>query len=201
MMTSLEGVMSAVALAFHGPTSYPATKNLRNALCNFGGGQPNQGLNGVVFKKLYLLLSSEGGSIEDAFSLYNLLRSLPVTVVTVNMGQIASAGNILFLAGEERFACDHSYFHFHNLNWFYDKPQTLHRIQMQDHTQIIDIERQLYLEIVKERTKLSQAEIETIKFLDQPMVKDTSFALEKGIIQKIGMPKLEAGTPFFNLDY
>ncbi len=193
--------MSAVALTFHGPTNYPATKILRNVLCNFGGGQPNQGFGGVIFTKLYLLLSSEGGSVEEAFSLYNLLRCLPVRIVTVNMGQIASAGNILFLAGEERYACEHSYFHFHNLNWFYDKPQTLHRIQMQDHTQIIDMERDLYLRIFKERTKLSDSEIEAIKFLDHPLVKDTSFALNNGIIQKIGMPPLPSGIPILNVDY
>jgi hypothetical protein len=31
--------MPAVALVFHGSTSYPATKNLRNALCGFQMGQ------------------------------------------------------------------------------------------------------------------------------------------------------------------
>src|SRR6478752_3066393 len=115
--------MTDVALTFHGPTNYPATKILRNVLCNFGNGQPNQAFGGKIFTKLYLLLSSEGGSIEDAFSLYNLMRTLPVEIATVNMGQIASAGNILFLAGDERYCCDQSYFHFHNINWFYDKPQ------------------------------------------------------------------------------
>ncbi|UPJ30299.1 ATP-dependent Clp protease proteolytic subunit [Bradyrhizobium sp. CW1] len=191
--------MAAVALVFHGPTNYPATKILRNVLCNFGNGQPVQ--SGALYDTIYLMLSSEGGSIEEAFSLYNLLRVLPAKLITINMGQIASAGNILFLAGEERFCCEHSYFHFHNLSWFYDKPVNLHRIQMQDHVQIVDMERELYLRIFKERTKFTDTEIEAIKFLEHPMVKDASFALEHGIIQKIGMPDLPAGTPIFNVDY
>jgi ATP-dependent protease ClpP protease subunit len=193
--------MSEVALVFHGPTNYPATKILRNVLCNFGTGQPSSNFNGTIFKTLYLMLSSEGGSIEEAFSLYNLMRCLPVKIITINMGQIASAGNILFLAGEERYCCEHSYFHFHNINWFYDKPQTIHRIQMQDHVQIVDMERELYLRIFKERTKFSDTEIEAIKFLDHPMVKDASFALQHGIIQKVGMPKLPVGIPILNVDY
>lgn len=193
--------MPSVALVFHGPTNYPATKNLRNALCNFAGGQPNQSFGGVTFNELYLLLSSEGGSVEDAFSLYNFIRMLPTKIITVNMGQIASAGNIPFLAGDERWACENSYFHFHNLSFFYDKPQNLHRIQMQDHVQIVDKERDLYLSIFKERTKLSDAKLKSLKFLEEPLIKDTGFALDSGIIQKIGMPDIPPGTPILNVDY
>lgn len=193
--------MTSVALTFHGPTNYPATKIFRNVLCNFAGGQPNANFGGTIFTEVYLLLSSEGGSIEDAFSIYNLMRALPAKIITVNMGQIASAGNIPFLAADERWACENSYFHFHNLSFYYDKPQNLHRIQMQDHVQIVDKERELYLNIFKQRTKLTNADLESLKFLEQPMVKDTGFALEKGIIQKIGMPDLPKGTPILNVDY
>ena len=125
--------MPAVALVFHGATNYPATKNLRNALCGFGNGLPNANHGGVVFDKIYLLLSSEGGSIEEALALYNLIEALPAEVVALNMGQIASAGILPFLGACERWACDHSYFHFHNLSWTYNPAQTVHRMQMADH--------------------------------------------------------------------
>src|SRR5438045_1747161 len=130
--------MPSIALVFNGPTNYPATKTLRNVLCNFGGGQPVPAPNGVIFTELYLLMSSDGGNVEDAFALFNLMRMLPAKIITVNMGQIASGANIPFLAGEERWACNHSYFHFHNLSWSYDRPQTVQRIQLADHTQILD---------------------------------------------------------------
>jgi ATP-dependent Clp protease, protease subunit len=191
--------MPAVAFVFHGPTSYPAMKFLRSALCGWTSGRPVQ--DGTVYTELYLLLSSEGGSIEEAFSIYNFIRALPVKTTTVNMGQIASAGNILFLAGDIRWACAQSYFHFHNLSYFYDKPQNLHRIQMQDHTQILDMERSLYKSIFKERTSLSDEDFDALKFLEDPMVKDVGFAKEKGIIQEIGMPQLPASIPILNVEY
>jgi ATP-dependent protease ClpP protease subunit len=193
--------MSSVALVFSGPTNYPATKNLRNVLCGFGSCLPNPAHGGAIFETVYLLLNSEGGSIEEAFSLYNLIRALPAEFNIVNMGQIASAANILFLAGDNRYCCDHSYFHFHNLSFFYDKPQNLHRIQMQDHSQIVDMERELYLQIVKQRTDLTDADIEALKFLEEPMVKDTDFALQYGFIQQVGMPALPANIPILNIDY
>lgn len=193
--------MPAIALVFHGPTNYPATKSLRNALCAFGNCLPNANHGGVVFDKLYLLMTSEGGSIEDALAIYNLIEALPVDVVTVNMGQIASAGILPFLAGGECWACKHSYFHFHNLSWTYNPAQTIHRIQMADHVNIIDKERELYRAILKENTDLTDADFETLKLLDQPLVWDASFAEEKGIIQKIGCPELPKGTPILNVDY
>jgi hypothetical protein len=68
-------IMPAVAFVFHGPTNYPATKFLRNAMCGWASGRPVQ--DGTTYTEMYLLLSSEGGSVEEAFSLYNLIRALP----------------------------------------------------------------------------------------------------------------------------
>jgi ATP-dependent Clp protease, protease subunit len=193
--------MPSAALIFHGPTQHPAAKNLRNALCVFGGGQPNPNFGGAIFDQLYLMMSSEGGSIEEAFALYNLLMALPAKIITVNMGQIASAGNIPFLAGDERWSCPQSYFHFHNLSWTYTAPQMVQRMQLADHAQILDIERSLYKEIFKARTTLTDDDFESLHFIEQPMVKGTGFAQEKGIIHHIGIPTLPAGTPIFNVDY
>jgi ATP-dependent protease ClpP protease subunit len=193
--------MPAVALVFHGPTSHPATKNLRNALCAFGSCVPNAAYGGTVFDKIYLLISSEGGSIEDAVALYNLINMLPAWIVAVNMGQIASAGIIPFLAADERWSCDHSYFHFHNLSWVYDRPQSIHRIQMADHVNIIDKERELYTDILKQNTTVTDADFKSLKLLDQPLVWDAGLAKEKGIIKEVGFPELPQGTPVLNVDY
>jgi ATP-dependent Clp protease protease subunit len=193
--------MQAAALVFHGPTQHPAAKNLRNALCAFGSGQPSQGFGGAIFDHIYLMMSSEGGSIEEAFSLYNLLLVLPAKIITVNMGQIGSAGNIPFLAGEERWSCPQSYFHFHNLTWTYAGAQTVQRMQLADHAQVLDVERSVYKEIFKERTTLTEKDFDSLHFIEQPLIKGTSFAKEKGIIHHIGIPTLPVGTPILNIDY
>jgi ATP-dependent protease ClpP protease subunit len=193
--------MPAVALIFHGPTNHPASKSLRNALCGFGNRLPNASYGGAVFDKIFLLMSSDGGSVEDALALYNLIEAIPATVVAVNMGQIASSGILPFLGADERWACDHSYFHFHNLSWTYNPAQTIHRIQMADHVNVIDKERELYRAILKENTSLTDSDFEELKLLDQPLVRDAGFAKEKEIIQEIGCPTLPEGTPIFNIDY
>jgi ATP-dependent protease ClpP protease subunit len=193
--------MAAVVLNFSGPTNYPASKNLRNALCLFGGGQPNQNFGGAVFTELYLLMNSDGGSIEDALSLFNLLKGLPVELTTVNMGQVASAAILPFLAGKNRYACAHSYFHFHNIRWTYDRPQTVERSQMLDHSQIVDMERALIRDAIVANTLITNKMFDDLKLLEHPLVERASFAQQKGIVQNIGMPTLPKGAPILNVDY
>lgn len=58
--------------------------------------------NHVVKKKkkeLLLMVCSEGGSVEDAFALIDVMKSSSVPIKTVGLGVIASAGLMIFLAG------------------------------------------------------------------------------------------------------
>lgn len=191
--------MTTVALVFHGPINPPATVRLRNAICGATGSLP--GLNGQPCSKLYLLMSSPGGNLDDGFSLYYLLRTLSFELVTVNMGQIASIANVPFLAGDHRIACPESYFHFHNFDWNFVGPHTMTRDHLTDTSQLIDVARLNKKALFKDRTNLTDADFEALKFLEEPMIKDAAFALEKGIVQEVRIPDLPAGTLIFNVDY
>ena len=92
------------ALVFVGPMNPPATKNLRTCICI--------AMNESV-QNLHLLLTSSGGSLQEAFALYHLLKSIPLSVSTYNIDIIESAANIVFLAGRQRYCCKESRFMFH----------------------------------------------------------------------------------------
>jgi len=58
--------------------------------------------NYVVKKKkreLLLMICSDGGNVESAFALIDVMRSSNIHIKTVGLGQIASAGLLIFLAG------------------------------------------------------------------------------------------------------
>lgn len=60
--------------------------------------------NHVVKKKkkeLLLLICSAGGEMEPAFALIDVIRSSRIPVKTVGLGQIASCGLLIFLAGNK----------------------------------------------------------------------------------------------------
>lgn len=50
-------------------------------------------------KELLLMVCSEGGSIEDAFALIDVMNASSVPIKTIGLGCIASAGLMIFLAG------------------------------------------------------------------------------------------------------
>ena len=50
-------------------------------------------------KELLLMICSQGGEVETAFALIDVMRSSNIHIKTVGLGQIASAGLLIFLAG------------------------------------------------------------------------------------------------------
>jgi ATP-dependent Clp protease protease subunit len=50
-------------------------------------------------KELLLMICSEGGDVSAAFALIDVMRSSNIPVKTVGLGQIASAGLLIFIAG------------------------------------------------------------------------------------------------------
>jgi len=69
------------------------------------------------YNHLYLLICSDGGELNPALHAYNYLANQSsLTVTTHNTGTCGSAANMLFLTGQVRYACEHSYFWFHEIN-------------------------------------------------------------------------------------
>lgn len=50
-------------------------------------------------KELLLMICSNGGSIEEAFALIDVMKSSKIPIKTVGLGSIASCGLLIFLAG------------------------------------------------------------------------------------------------------
>jgi ATP-dependent protease ClpP protease subunit len=63
--------------------------------------------------RVVLDVSSPGGQVESAMSIYRALRSVPFELVTRNVGEVASMGNLVFLAGDRRFATPEATFLLH----------------------------------------------------------------------------------------
>jgi len=160
---------------------------------------PNAGKR--TFDKLYLFMNSTGGQLDDGISLFGLIRSLPIEVTTINTGLIASIAVLPFMAGKKRVAFPHSLFHFHDYEWNYPAAHNLTRLEYIDHTQILDSSRQCTLQILKENTSLTDEDLQKLKLLDVPIVKDAGFAKEKGIVHEVNYVTIPEEMNIFNVDY
>ncbi len=140
--------------------------------------------------ELYFLFSSQGGAVDSAIVLYNYLRSLACKITMHNISMIASSATVLFHAADVRYASPHSTFHFHGLTWTFFKEEVVTRAR-------IDELRSFFIEgekrmagIIQSRCKLTKEMLEGM--FKQGESKDTTFALEHGIIQEIREPKIPA---------
>lgn len=75
--------------------------------------QIGQILRNKDIERLHIAITTTGGGTSPAFHFYRYLRSLPVQVITHNLGLVNSVGVIVYLAGEERLVSRHSNFHIH----------------------------------------------------------------------------------------
>lgn len=66
-------------------------------------------------KTLVILLSSQGGAVNDAIVFHNFLRALPCRVIIHCIGNIESAANLILVAAAHRTAAPGVQFTFHGL--------------------------------------------------------------------------------------
>lgn len=71
-------------------------------------------------KELLLMICSPGGDLQDAFALIDVMRSSQIPIKTVGLGQIASSGLLIFMAGAKgrRILTPNTSILSHQFSWF-----------------------------------------------------------------------------------
>jgi ATP-dependent protease ClpP protease subunit len=141
-------------------------------------------------KKITLLFASPGGSVDDGISLYTYMKALPVELIMHAVGNVNSIALPVFLATNVRLASRNARFVFHNYVWG--------SLQAEQVTQDVLAERKMTLdsallwtrEIVKATTKLTDADFESMKLFEKPVLIEPSRALECGLISEIKEPAI-----------
>ncbi len=146
---------------------------------------------------VYLLLSTPGGTVMDGLNLYNLLRAMPFKLITHNVGTINSVGNVIFLAGEERYSNPHATFMFHGVGVDVTHKIRFEEKNLRERLDSLMAEQTRMANILAERTKLTMGDIQAL-FL-QAVTKDPDYARTHGIIHDIREFQLPDGAPFLHL--
>lgn len=148
--------------------------------------------------KLYFLFASPGGDVNSGIVLYNYLKALPVKIIMHNIGTVDSIGNIIFSAGEERYASPHSTFLFHGVKMNINQGSSLSVEQLGELRSRLDSDQLKIAGILQENTNLNEEEI--LGFFREGESKDAEFAREKGLVHDIRIAKIQEGAPFITIN-
>jgi ATP-dependent protease ClpP protease subunit len=148
------------------------------------------------FTKVVLLISTPGGIVDSGVTLYNTLRSLPIKIVTYNMGAVDSIGNVVFLAGEERYASVNSRFMFHGVG-FQVQSMMLEEKFLEEKLRNIKSDHARIAGILEERTNLTHKQV--LRYFHDAHFLTSDQAREHGMIQEISDVKIPLGAPFIQI--
>jgi ATP-dependent protease ClpP protease subunit len=132
--------------------------------------------------EITLVINSAGGVLAPSLQLYSLIRSLPANIKTHGQGFVASAANILMLAGNHRTADNETRFLFHSAQG--PIVGTLNTPQFDEQLLILREFEDMLKQIYKERTRIPDSDIDHFKY--GTISYNAAKALQYGIIQKIG---------------
>lgn len=134
-------------------------------------------------RELLLMICSEGGDISAAFALIDVMRSSSIPIKTVGLGQIASAGLMIFIAGatKRRVLTPNTSILSHQFTWgssgkIHELFATVKEFEL-THQRMIDLYRQC--------TGLNDDEIRRVLLPPQDVYLSAQEALEHGICDHV----------------
>lgn len=146
--------------------------------------------------EVHLLMSTPGGNVMNGMNLYNVLRGMPFTLVTHNVGNVDSIGNAIFLAGERRYTCPHATFMFHGVG-FDVGALRLDESVCREKLKGILVEHKRIGTVIRERTNLKDKTIRTL--FREAQTKDSAYAISSGIVHEIREVSIPTGAPVISL--
>lgn len=147
---------------------------------------------------VHLLLSTPGGNVLNGITVYNVLREMPFKLITHNVGGVNSIGNVVFLAGEERYAVPDSTFMFHGVGFDVTQPTRFEEKLLRERLDNVESDQRKIAAIINERASFADQEEVASLFL-KAATKDPAYALERGIIHDIRQVQIPRGAPIVQL--
>lgn len=149
------------------------------------------------FKEIHLLLSTPGGMVMHGITIYNVLRGLPITLITHNVGNVDSIGFVIFLAGEKRYACPQSTFMLHGVAFGVAMPTQFFERSLKERLASVQADQERIKAIYSERAGIPPEDAEKF-FLGESTINATD-AVTRGLAQEVRAVNIPAGSPVVQL--
>jgi ATP-dependent Clp protease, protease subunit len=148
-------------------------------------------------KTIHLMISTPGGRVMNGLNLYNVLRGMPIELITHNVGNVNSIGNAVFLAGSKRYATPQSTFMFHGVGFDVDVKTRLEEKTLRERLDSVLNDQNLIGAIIMDRTNIKEPEVRDL--FREAQTKDTAYAISSGIIHEVRNIQIPVGGPVISL--
>jgi ATP-dependent Clp protease protease subunit len=148
------------------------------------------------YREIHLLLTTPGGSVSLGVAIYNILRGLPIKLITHNVGNVESIGLVVFLAGEQRFACPQTTFMMHGVSFSITNTQYFER-NFQEKLNSLKANHQRITAIYNERALITPDMAD--QYFSQETTVNASDAISLGIVHELRQVSIPEGSPIFQL--
>ena len=148
-------------------------------------------------EEVYLAMSTPGGQIQSGITLYNTLLAMPFPLKVHNVGNVDSIGNVVFLAGQSRYATSTATFMFHGVGFDVKGPLRLEEQFLRDHLDSLLSDQLRMGKIIASRSSLKDDEIAKL-FRTQRTV-DSTWAKDNGMIEDVRDFSIPPGSPIVSL--
>lgn len=134
-----------------------------------------------------VFINSYGGDAAQAVQFAEVLLGLSQRVITYGIGEICSAGVLIFLAGDERVATPRTVFLLHQYSW--DKEGKYHELAAR--RKIEDSYFTMLYKYVAERSSVEAADLESAKSDSWLMAKEAKrVKIVTKLVNRIKIPKI-----------
>jgi ATP-dependent protease ClpP protease subunit len=148
-------------------------------------------------KDIYLLISSVGGNVGEGLNLAAFMKTLPVNIITHNIGQTDSIANVIFAAGGTRYATHNSSFLFHGVSMSYEK-QSFIESQLEEQYKSVKRLRENIAAAFATYTGLSIADAEVL-MVSGATILTAAEALSKSIINEVRNAAIPPGSQIVSI--
>ena len=175
-----------VYVIFTSVINYSTTETLINVMSD---------LANLQVKRVHLALSTPGGSVMSGIALYNILRGLPMELITYNIGNVDSIGNVVYLAGNRRYADHHATFMFHGVEASMQGTPRMDERYLREQLDSILADQARIGDIIARRSNRDDREVAA--FFRMQQTQDADWAVANGIAHDIRAFDTPAGSPVF----
>lgn len=142
-------------------------------------------------ERVHLLISSPGGTVFHALSMFNFLQGAPFEVHTYNFGFVGSTSLVLYCSGARRFATPHARFLLYGVDLTLNAQTRLDEREVEQHLTGLKLDQLRIARVVAATTGKTEAQV--IEDMSNHRAMASAEAKEYGLVNEIKSQLLPRG--------